>query len=226
MIGIRGLDGVLRTRIPVDPDAPEARQWLHDELAKAPYQAATPTWFDRLSKSFLDWIGSLTAPTGEDVGNWIPVILTLVAVAVLAAAFLIFGLPRFNRRSRLPSELFGEDDRRSADDMRRAAAAAASAGDWSLASQEMFRALARGLVERTVLVVTPGTTAHAFAARAAGAFPAERDALAEAAEYFDRVRYLGLPGTEQGYLAMASLESELQGAKPVRLEHPAPMAVS
>lgn len=220
MIGIRGFAGALGARIPVDPDAPEARRWLREELAKAPYQAARPNWFDRFSKDFLDWIRSLTAPTGDGLGSWTPVILTLVAVGVIVAAFLIFGLPRINRRSRLPAELFGKDDRRSAEDMRRAAETAASVRDWSLATEELFRAMARGLVERTVLVVTPGTTAHAFAARAAAAFPAEHDRLAAAATAFDGVRYLGVAGTERDYRAMSSLESGLRGAQPVLLEHP------
>ena len=37
----------------------------------------------------------------------------------------------------------------------------------------MFRAVARGLAERTVLTVTPGTTASGFATRAGAAFDAE-----------------------------------------------------
>ncbi len=223
--GLQGLHGVWLAGIPVDPDAPEAQQWLRDELAKAPYQAAKPTWFDRVSKAFLDWINSLTAPTGDGFGNWIPVILTLVVIAVLVTAFLIFGMPRLNQRSQLPAELFGEDDRRSADDMRRAAAVAALGKDWSLAIEEAFRALARGLSERTILVVMPGTTAHDFAVRAADAFPAENTRLSEAAEVFDQVRYLELAGTERGYLTVAALESELRSAKPVGFEHPTPTAV-
>lgn len=210
---------MLWARIPVDPDAPDAQRWLRDELAKAPYQAAKPTWFDRLSEAFFDWINSLTESTGDGFVNWVPVILTLVAVAVLVAVFLIFGRPRLNQRSQLPGELFGEDDRRGADEMRRSAVAAAAGGDWSLASQEMFRALARGLAERTVLIVTPGTTAHSWTARAANAFPAERGRLSEAAEVFDQVRYLGVAGTQQGYLAVAALESDLRSAKPVASDH-------
>lgn len=221
MIGIRAAAG-LRVGIPVDPDAPDARQWLREELAKAPYQAARPTWFDRVSKAFLDWLNSLTAPTGPAVGDWIPVVLTVLLVATIVTALLIFGRPRRGRRSHLPADLFGKDDRRSADDMRRAAAAAAARGDWGLAGQEAFRALARGLVERTVLAVTPGTTAHAFAMRAALAFPAEQARLAGAAEVFDRVRYLGAPGTEPDYLLLSALERDLRDAKPMGLGHPAP----
>jgi hypothetical protein len=204
--------------IPVDPDAPEARQWLREELSKAQYQAAEPTWFDRLSRSFLDWLTSLTAPAGDALGAWLPVILTLVITAVLVAAYLIVGPPRLRRLSRPPEQIFGDDDPRGAEDLRRAAAAAAAAGDWTLAGEEMFRALARGLIERSVLLVTPGTTAHAFADRAAVAFPEHSAGLTEAAASFDRLRYLGNQGTQRDYLLILTLDGELKAARPRRLE--------
>ncbi|TFC49790.1 DUF4129 domain-containing protein [Cryobacterium sp. TMT1-21] len=221
-----GLETMVRGTIPVDPDAPEAQRWLREELAKAPYQAARPTWFDRVSSAVLDWFGSLTAPSGDGLAGWIPLIVTVVLAAIVVPALLIFGLPRLNRRSRLPADLFGVDDRRSAADLRRAALAAASHRDWSLASAEMFRALARELSERTILVALPGTTAHSFAARAAEAFPAETVRLAEAAETFDGVRYLGVVGTEARFLALAALEADLRSARPARREDPAPSALA
>jgi hypothetical protein len=220
-----GIDSGRQVRIPVDPSAPDAQQWLREELAKAPYQAARPTWFDRLSQAFFDWLDSLTAPSGEGFAGWVPLILTVLVIGVVVAALFIFGLPRLNRRSRLPSELFGEDDRRSADDMRCAAQAAAALGDWSLATQEIFRAIARGLVERTVLAVTPGTTAHEFARQASIAFPAERGRLADAAEAFDRVRYLGRPGTEQGYRALGDLDRALAAARSDVLAEPGEVTI-
>jgi hypothetical protein len=220
-----GIDGGRPVRIPVDPSAPDAQQWLREELAKAPYQAARPTWFDRLSQAFFDWLGSLTAPSGEGFAAWVPLIITVLVIGVVVAALFIFGLPRLNRRSRLPAELFGEDDRRSADDMRRAAQAAAALGDWSLATQEIFRAIARRLVERTVLAVTPGTTAHEFARQASIVFPAERGRLADAAEAFDRVRYLGRPGTEQGYRALGDLDRALAAARPDVLAEPGEVTI-
>lgn len=212
--------------IPVDPTAPEARRWLQEELAKAPYEAARPTWFDQLSQAFMDWLNSLTVPSGGGFGAWIPLIITIVVVAVLVTAFLIFGLPRLNRRSHLSPELFGEDDRRSADDMRRAARAAAASGDWSLACMEQFRAIARSLAERTVLVVTPGTTAHHFARRAQAAFPAEGARLAESADLFDRVRYLYKPAGENDFRALETLDGDLGRTTPGAFQPPAAMVSS
>lgn len=202
----------------LDPDAPEAKRWLRDELARAPYQSAQPTWFDRLSQSVVDWFASLTAPDGGAFGAWVPVIIIVIVVALLVVAWLIFGPPRLNRRSRLAEELFAEDDRRTADDMRRSATDAAQRGDWSLASTEIFRAVARGLAERTVLTVSPGTTAHDFGRRAARSFPTAQERLAAAARVFDDVRYLDRPGTEAGYRELLALERDLSTAEPTLLE--------
>jgi hypothetical protein len=213
MITAWGL-GVARVGIPVDPDAPEAQQWLRDELAKAPYQAAQPTWFDRLSQAVLDWFSSLTFDGGGGNG-WFALIGTLVGVAVLVAALLIFGLPRRARRRREQADgLFAEDDHRTAAQLRRAAAAAAAAANWTLAEEEAFRAIAKGLAERTIVRPTPGTTAHSVAELASVAFPAEQVRLRAGAGVFESVRYLGGSGTEAGYRALVDLDADLQATRP------------
>ena len=203
--------------VPVDPAAPDARNWLREELAKAPYTAARPTWFDRVAQTFLDWLQSLTLPSGGGA-NWLPALATLVVIAAIVASWLVFGAPKLaRRRRRLSSELFGAVDQRSSDEMRAAASLAADAGQWSLACEELFRAVARGLAERTVLTVNPGTTAHDFAARAGLVFPPAGAALSSAADIFDRVRYLEQAGTEAEYRALAALDAELGAASPATL---------
>ncbi|KFF59569.1 hypothetical protein JF66_10395 [Cryobacterium sp. MLB-32] len=204
--------------VPVVPDAPEAQRWLQEELAKPPYVAARPTWFDTLSQAFFDWLGSLTAPGGSGWGGWIPAIVVALVLAAALAAWLIYGPPRRNRRAGTAVQMFGADDRRSADDMRRAAQSAARAENWSLASEEIFRALAADLSERTVLTLTPGTTAHGFAERASAAFPAAGPRLRAAADVFDRVRYLGVAGADVDFQTLAALESDLRQQTPIRLE--------
>ncbi|MEO6309461.1 MAG: DUF4129 domain-containing protein [Leifsonia sp.] len=220
------LDGVsdvfrraLRVGIPVDPSAPEAKQWLREELAKAPYQAAKPTWFDRASQALLEWLNSLTMPSGDLIGPWLPVIITVIVAAVAITAFLIFGLPRRNRRSTPAAALFGDDDHRSADAIRRSARAAAETHAWSRACEEMFRAITRGLFERTIVQLAPGTTAHDVAAAAATAFPAHRAHLGAAAAIFDSVRYLGTQGTEAEFSSLAELERALRAERPVLSRH-------
>lgn len=200
--------------VPVTPDAAEARRWLLDELAKAPYQAAKPTWFDLLAKAVKDWLASLFSPPHGSMAPLLVVALVVVALALIVVAFVVFGLPRLNRRSTLLGELFGEADRRDADDLRRAAERAAASENWTLAIEELFRALARGLAERTILTVHPGTTARGFAARAARVFADERDELADAATVFDRVRYLGGTGSPAEYERLAALERAMRSARP------------
>lgn len=199
--------------VPVDPDPPEARDWLINELSKPPYQAAQPTWFDRIAKAIGDWFNSLQIGGGEGPPTLGITVVVVLVIVLLVVAFLIFGLPRFNRRSSVAGALFGEDDERNAQQMRADAGAAASRGDYTLAIEEMFRAIARGLAERAILTTTPGTTARGFAGRAGASFPQYADRLVMAAAAFDDVRYLGKTGTNETYSAVADLESELRAAK-------------
>src|SRR5262249_11151964 len=131
-------------------------------------------------------------------------------------AFLVFGVPRLERRRRRERELFGDEDERDSDELRRVARTAAAAGDWAEATAELFRAIARRLAERTIVASFPGTTAHGVAGQAAGVFPDAASRLADAADDFDAVRYLGSPGSEEGYRRMEALERELHDATPSR----------
>jgi hypothetical protein len=200
--------------IPVDPDADQAREWIVDELSKPDYRAAQPTWFDQLAAAVRDWFESLTFGSVDGPPGLGALLVVLAVVAALVVALLVFGLPRFGRKSGVTGDLFGQYDDRDAAAIRRAAEAAAAAGDFDLAIAEIFRCTARGLAERTVVTTSPGTTAHDFAARAAAAFPEFAGPLAEAAASFDGVRYLGRTGTLDEYTAMAALERSLGAARP------------
>jgi hypothetical protein len=201
--------------VPVHPGGDEARRWLQEELAKAPYQAARPTPFDIVSQAILQWFQSLFTSKTSVAPPVLLVAALVVVVAVVVVALVLFGVPRLNRRSRIGGSLFGDDDRRTADELRRSAAAALAAGDWSTAVLERFRGLARGLDERTVLTVFPGTTASGFATRAARAFPGEQAALADAAAVFDDVRYAGRAATRAQAEAIGALDDRLVAARPV-----------
>jgi hypothetical protein len=207
----------LPVAVPVQPDAGTARGWLLDELAKPAYAAAEPSPFDRAVQAFLTWFSGLFDVKGSSTPPVLLAIAIAVVVAVLVVALLLFGLPRRNRRSSVRA-LFGDDDRRSADEMRRAAEAAMSRQDWSLAVLERFRALARGLDERTLVAVFPGTTATAFAAAAARTFPGEHGELQGAAELFDGVRYADEPATREDALSILALDDRLAAARPETLE--------
>lgn len=200
----------MRFDIPVTPDAPEAQDWIRQELAKPEYQAAQPTWFDQLSKAVGDWLASLLEGPVGDAGPVLLVVIVALVAGVIVAAFFLFGRPRVNRRSPAARRaVFGSDDTRTAEELRRSAATAARAGDWVLAIEEQFRAIAVSLDERTIIALNPGTTATEFAARAAAVVPAEAEVLREAARGFDDVRYLERPGTEARYQQLVALDQRL-----------------
>jgi len=213
---------VLSGEVPVDPDAGEARRRVVEELSKPEYEAARPTWFDQLSAAVRDWFESLRIG-GDGPLQWVVIaVVAAVVVAALVTAFLVFGRPRLNRRGAASAPLFGTDDARTAEQMRRAAADAASRSDWPVAIEESYRAIARGLAERTVLSTSPGTTALGFAARASALFPDRAAQLHAAAASFDGVRYLGGTGSAESYRAVAELEAALRSERPASALLPVP----
>ncbi|MCU1476206.1 MAG: hypothetical protein JWQ64_899 [Subtercola sp.] len=205
--------------VPVDPSAPDARQWLIDELSKPQYTQAKPTLLDRAASAFGDWLASLVVPSDGNLGGLLPVLAVVILIALVVAAFIVFGRPRRNRQAATRIEaLFGSDDRRTSTQLRASAAAAASAGDYVTAIEEMYRSIARRQAERTVVRVSPGTTARDFAVRAGQAYTGAALRLESAAQVFDSVRYLGGRATPAGYEQLAALETELRDLAPERRE--------
>lgn len=206
---------MISIEIPVDPEPDEATEWLIEELSKPAYQAAQPTLFDRIAKSIADWFASLQFDQAQGPpALGLAVVVGLIVVGIIVA-FLIFGVPRLNRRSAVIGALFGDDDARTSARMRQDAEAAAARGDYTAAVAEMFRAIARGLAERTIVSTTPGTTARGFAASASATFPPSAAKLAAAAVAFDDVRYLDRTATAEGFAVIARLEADLRSARPL-----------
>ncbi len=171
-------------------------------------------------QSIRDWFVSLFEGASGIPGPLLLLLVILVVVAVLVIGLLVFGLPRLRRRRRVAEPLFDDHDRRDLAALRRAANAAAEAGDWPLAIEERYRAIVRGVVDRDLVRVHPGTTAHGVADAAAVPFPAHADALLSAAADFDAVRYLGRPGSRERYEELTRLELAIDAASPV--QEPAP----
>ena len=200
---------------PLDPDAPEARRWLRDELAKAEYRNAEPNAFDLAMQAIRDWIVSLFEGAGGLPAPILTLLLVLFVVVLVVVGALVFGVPRLRRRRRTLAPLFDDHDRRDLATLRRAALAAAAAGDWPRAIEERFRAIVRGIVERDLVRVYPGTTARGFTDAAAQPFPGHASALHFAAAEFDGVRYLGRAGSQDAYERLTALERDLGASAPV-----------
>jgi hypothetical protein len=201
---------------PLTPDGDEARDWAERELSNPVYDIAEPTPFDRAARAIGDFLASLLNPQVSD--GWasaFAVIAAIVVIAIIVAAFLVWGMPRASRRApRAAPMLFGESEDRSAAELRAAAASHARAGEWEAAVVLRFRALARGCQERGVVDPPPGATVHAFARAAAGVFPSLADGLEEAAAAFDDVRYLRRPGSPDLYRLIAGVDDAVAAARP------------
>ena len=199
---------------PLNPDGPTAQHWLRDELARPEYQAAKPTWFDQVAKQIQDWLASLGAGVSGDAGWVLAGIGIAIAAALIVGAFAVFGLPRLRRRS-VPGVVFETDDPRGIDDLRRDADAAAADGRYGDAVRDRFRAIARALGERTIVLLLPGTTSQELAVEGSHALPEFAERLHAAARLFDGVRYLGRDATADDDAALAALDRDLTAAKPL-----------
>lgn len=212
------LTDALRLEPPLDPDAPEARRLVLDELAKPEYRAAEPTAFDLAAQAVRDWIASLFSDAGGLPLPVLQLVLVVLGILLVVVGLLVFGLPRLRRRARAAVPLFDDGDVRDAAALRDAADVAARAGDWPLAIEERFRAIVRGLVERELVRVHPGTTAHGMADAAARPFPHLAARLESAAADFDAVRYLARAGSEEAYGRVVALDAELAASRPPRAD--------
>ena len=197
------------------PDGDEARRWAEQELSKGEYEAAKPTWFDRLANDVVQWVIDLFSSGGT--GATAPIattVIVIVIVAALVAALLLWGRPRASRTVRRQRDLLGERDDRTAARLRADAAAREKAGEWDAALVLRFRALARDLIERDLIDPAPGATAQGIARSAATPLPAFSDRLHSAATMFDGVRYLGSTAKESDCRSLAELDDRLRAAAP------------
>ncbi|MGV2900747.1 DUF4129 domain-containing protein [Microbacterium sp. AGC62] len=194
------------------PDGDEARRWAEDELANPRYADAKPTWFDLVARDIGRFLADLfSSDNGANIGPSALIIVTVVIVAALIAALVIWGRPRSSRAvRRARGDLLGESDDRTAAQLRSDSERSARAGDWNTATILRYRAIARSLLERDLIDPAPGATAQSIARDAGAVFADEAPALRRAAVAFDDVRYLGRPATEEIYQDLAATDERLR----------------
>ncbi|MFJ2505670.1 DUF4129 domain-containing protein [Microbacterium sp. NPDC087592] len=194
------------------PDGDEARRWAEDELANPRYADAKPTWFDLVARDIGRFLADLfSSDNGANIGPSALIIVTVVIVAALIAALVIWGRPRSSRAvRRARGDLLGESDDRTAAQLRSDSERSARAGDWNTATILRYRAIARSLLERDLIDPAPGATAQSIARDAGAVFADEAPALRRAAVAFDEVRYLGRPATEEIYQDLAATDERLR----------------
>lgn len=198
------------------PDGDEARRWAEEELAKSRYAEAKPTWFDLMARDIARFLGDLfSAQNGGNVGPIALIVVSVIIVAALVVALIVWGRPRRSHAiRRVGTDLLGATDDRSAAQLRSDADRAARDGDWDTATVLRYRALARSLLERDLIDPAPGATAQSIAREASDVFPDEAVAMRRAATAFDDVRYLGHAATEDSYRALAETDERLRARHP------------
>ena len=203
------LAAVLRADVPVTPDRPTARRWLVEELARPEY-AQQDSLLLRLWRWFLglfDGAPTLSVPPWQLLLGAVAVVLVVVLVARWVA-----GPVRLSR-TRGAAAVLALDDARTAAELRSAADAAAARGDFPLAVAERFRAVVRGLEERTVLDEQPGRTAQEAAAAASARLPALADGLHDGARLFDDVVYGEHAATAADDARLRALDARVLAAR-------------
>lgn len=197
------------------PDGDEARRWAEEELANPRYADAKPTWFDLLARDIGHFLRDLfTSDNGANVGPAALIIVSVVIVAALITALIIWGRPRGSRSVRTArGDLLGASDDRSAAQLRADADRHARDGDWDTATILRFRGLARGLLERDLIDPAPGATAQAIAREASIVFADESTAVRRAAVSFDDVRYLRHPASAESYRELADTDDRLRARR-------------
>lgn len=199
---------------PVLPDAPTARRWAVEELARPEYHQQRS-----LLRRLLDWVLEQfdRVQQGVDLDGTLAAVVVGVAVLLaLAVAWWVAGPVRRGGRSAAASRaVLADDDVRTAAQLRAAADAAARAGDWGLAVVERFRAVVRDLEERAVLDERPGRTAHEATLDAGAVLPEVAGALASGGQLFDAVAYGGRPATDDDDAALRELTARVAAARRV-----------
>lgn len=205
---------------PVLPEVGEARRWAAEELAKAEYREAAPSWVEIAWENFLDWFSSLDG-SAQSAGP-LPGPVIGIVIALIIAAAVILARPRLNAAARCSREVFEPDSVLTASDYRQRAEAAAAAGEWGDAVVERFRALVSTAEDRIILDPQPGRTADEVARDLAVPFPNEAGRLERAAGVFDAVRYGNRPAGKADYQDLAGLDADLEALKPESaVQHPA-----
>jgi hypothetical protein len=185
---------------------------MERELAKPAY-ADQRSWVQRL----WDWAMDRLHDLLNNVGSALP-LYTLIPLLLVLVAVIVFGMTRIRHRvvsartAKTPGVL--TDVELTGDQLRSRATGLAAEGAHSAAFVDIFRAIARRAEERALLVPRPGRTAHEVGAELAAYFPEQQAGIAQAAAYFDGVRYGDTTADADDVARIRTLDQTLETARP------------
>lgn len=202
----------------LDPTPAEARQWLSDELSGSSYD--TP-WLESVTRWILDQLAKLLDGINNLTNGGASTIIT-VLVAWVVIALLVWVLPKVRRESVVarPDGAVLDDLTITAGTYRSLAAQSFAEGRYDDACLDAFRAIAKDMSDRTLLDDAPSRTAHEVSKALALPFPDHADALAQAANMFDAVRYGHRRATVEQASLVLQLDTELVRTRPVQATSP------
>ena len=190
----------------------EGQRLARTELSKAIYHP-----HHSLAGRLLDMISRLLHGL-YDAGKSFPggwwAVVALAALAGLVIALVAARLGPLARAHREAGPLAPGGRPLRAAGHRQRAGRLAAAGDYTGATLESVRAIARELEERGVLSPRLGRTAAEIAAEAGQELPGEAGPLQEAARLFDDICYGERPGTAAGYEFVQALDTRILAARP------------
>lgn len=198
--------------VPVLPGPDDARELLRTELDRPEYR---PGLFERIRAWFADLFETLFGGlSGTDLPTWwILLVLLGLGAALVALVVWVLLRGRGGRTGHADEGVF--DGRRlSAASHRAAAQRALADGDHDLAVVEAVRALAAGLIERSLLADAPDLTVHELTQTAAARFASERESLVRTGQAFDEVRYGDRHADAETARAALELEQRIAGSRP------------
>ena len=205
--------------VPVRPGREEARSWMIRELSKREYAEARPGIVQRVLSWLMNELTELKVPLGPGPALGVTVVLVAVG-ALFAVALTRHWVRSARRRAGDAADVLGTNALTAAQH-RAEATEHARAGRWDAAVLARFRAVARELEERAVLVPAPGRTANEIAVGAARGLPDLGAELRAAALLFDRVCYGRRAADQTGYARVSALDEAVRRARAETAPEPA-----
>lgn len=197
----------------LDPDNAQARRWLAEELARAPYSEHNDP-ISRLLDAIKRAIDDLLTVDPSTSTVLPPLVAGAITAAVVAGLLLSLRYVRREARARTaPAAVLGSE-RLTAAQFRSRSGLALAQGRYAAAVVDAMRAIAQSAAERTLLEETPSLTAHEIALGLLDAFPAHGPELRWAADLFDSVAYGRLDAERQDAERIIALEAVLARTRP------------
>lgn len=198
--------------VPLTPGGSQARELLRQELAKPDYRERKGL-VQRIVEWIQDRLQDLLSHQGGTLPSlaWIVGLLLFLLIVVLAVTYLRPG--RTQARGEFHEGVLGEQTM-TAEELRRRAAEHERSGEFTPASIDYFRTLAVRSVERALVDVAPGLTAHDIAHSLSRRFTDSDSELRACAATFDAVLYGGRAADARDCARIRDLEQQLAGTRP------------